>query len=53
MAKISTSEKIRKFERMLLLGKQQQTSKPVIRQVIGTFTYDFEKGTETYTPAKK
>lgn len=51
----STSDIIRKFER-LLLSARNSTDKPIKvkkRNLIGTYTYDFENGTEKYTPARK
>lgn len=44
----------RKFERFLNLQNwglvKTDITKPQEMTVIGTFTYDFEKGTETYVP---
>ncbi len=61
-----SSEKIRKFERLMFNGDptvMNPAGRNINRsiksiddskmKVIGTFTYDFEKGTETYTPAEK
>ncbi len=49
-------EKVRKFERLFLMNTESNEPRPIDKEnriLIGTYFYDFKRGTEKYTPAKK